>query len=58
MLVLMLSRQLTSVTFLYFIFFSLILFLCILLTMISCFFFLKEARVLYFYRQMVKRSLG
>lgn len=57
MLVLMLSRQLTSVTFLYFIFFSLILFLCILLTMISCFFF-KEARVLYFYRQMVKRSLG
>lgn len=57
MLVLMLSRQLTSVTFLYFIFFSLILFLCILLIMISCFFF-KEARVLYFYRQMVKRSLG
>lgn len=56
MLVLMLSRQLTSVTFLYFIFFSLILFLCILLTMIS--FFFKEARVLYFYRQMVKRSLG
>lgn len=38
MLVLMLSRQLTSVTFLYFIFFSLILFLCILLKMISCFF--------------------
>lgn len=57
MLVLMLSRQLTSVTFLYFIFFSLILFLCILLTIISCF-FLKGARVLYFYRQMIKRSLG
>lgn len=53
---LMLTRQLTSVTF--FMFYFLQPNFIPMNLIHKDFMFLKEARALYFYRQMVKRSLG